>query len=99
MRTFVIGDIHGAYKAFKQCLKKADFNYKKDKGTTETINAAIQFTKPYLELDLSQNIDYLEVSKWLEENKIKILNIAGPRESYSPGIYEKTKVVLENLFS
>ncbi|MCD6597544.1 MAG: fructose-bisphosphatase class III [Bacteroidales bacterium] len=31
MRTFVIGDIHGAYKAFKQCLKKADFNYRKDK--------------------------------------------------------------------
>ncbi len=31
MRTFVIGDIHGAYKAFKQCLNKADFDYKKDK--------------------------------------------------------------------
>ncbi len=31
MRTFVIGDIHGAYKAFKQCLKKAEFNFEKDK--------------------------------------------------------------------
>ncbi|MCX5678972.1 MAG: metallophosphoesterase [Candidatus Omnitrophica bacterium] len=30
MRTFVIGDIHGAYQAFLQCLKKADFNKNKD---------------------------------------------------------------------
>ena len=30
MRTFVIGDIHGVYQAFLQCLKKADFNKHKD---------------------------------------------------------------------
>lgn len=28
--TFVIGDIHGAYKALIQCLKRSFFNYKKD---------------------------------------------------------------------
>lgn len=31
MRTFVIGDIHGAYKALKQCLKKAEFDFEKDR--------------------------------------------------------------------
>ncbi len=31
MRTFVIGDIHGAYKALIQCLKRADFNYQEDR--------------------------------------------------------------------
>ena len=30
-RTFVLGDIHGAYRALKQCLKKALFDYKNDK--------------------------------------------------------------------
>lgn len=30
MRTFVIGDIHGAYKALKQCLEKVIFDYKND---------------------------------------------------------------------
>lgn len=30
MRRFVIGDIHGAHKAFLQCLEKADFNYSQD---------------------------------------------------------------------
>jgi serine/threonine protein phosphatase 1 len=29
-RTFVIGDMHGAYRALKQCLQAADFNYAKD---------------------------------------------------------------------
>ena len=31
MRTFVIGDIHGAYKPLKKCLKKARFNLKEDR--------------------------------------------------------------------
>ncbi|GAC1428044.1 MAG: metallophosphoesterase family protein [Chitinophagaceae bacterium] len=30
MRTFVMGDIHGAYKALVQCFEQAGFNYKED---------------------------------------------------------------------
>lgn len=30
MRKFVIGDIHGAYKALKQCLQRAAFDYSAD---------------------------------------------------------------------
>lgn len=30
MRTFVMGDIHGAYKALVQCLFRARFDYEKD---------------------------------------------------------------------
>jgi len=30
MRRFVMGDIHGAYKALKQCLNKAGFDYDND---------------------------------------------------------------------
>jgi len=29
-RTFVIGDIHGAHRALKQCLERADFDYEHD---------------------------------------------------------------------
>lgn len=29
-RTFVIGDIHGAHKALRQCLERCRFDYKKD---------------------------------------------------------------------
>jgi len=31
MKTFVIGDIHGGFKALKQCLKKSKLDYKVDK--------------------------------------------------------------------
>lgn len=30
MSTYVIGDIHGNFLGFKQCLKRSKFNYKKD---------------------------------------------------------------------
>jgi serine/threonine protein phosphatase 1 len=29
-RTFVLGDIHGAYRALRQCLERASFDYSKD---------------------------------------------------------------------
>lgn len=29
-RTFVIGDVHGAYRALRQCLQKAEFDYTND---------------------------------------------------------------------
>lgn len=31
MKTYVIGDIHGAYRAFLQCFERAGFNKKKDR--------------------------------------------------------------------
>jgi serine/threonine protein phosphatase 1 len=31
MRNFVIGDIHGAFKALRQCLERSQFDYRKDK--------------------------------------------------------------------
>lgn len=31
MRSFVIGDIHGAHLALKQCLERSGFNYEKDR--------------------------------------------------------------------
>jgi len=31
MKTFVMGDIHGSFKALKQCLQRSKFNYQKDR--------------------------------------------------------------------
>ena len=31
MKTFVVGDIHGAYKPLKECMKKAGFDLKNDR--------------------------------------------------------------------
>ena len=31
MKTFAIGDIHGAYKALVQCLERSKFDYDNDR--------------------------------------------------------------------
>lgn len=31
MKTYAIGDIHGAYKALIQCFERAKFDYEKDR--------------------------------------------------------------------
>jgi len=31
MKTFVLGDVHGAYKALLQCFQRSGFDYKKDR--------------------------------------------------------------------
>ena len=31
MKTYAIGDIHGAYKALIQCFKRSKFDYKQDR--------------------------------------------------------------------
>jgi hypothetical protein len=40
------------------------------------------------------------VEKWLDEStdELKILNVAGPRESEAPGLYALTRALLEKAF-
>jgi hypothetical protein len=40
-----------------------------------------------------------QIKKWIEENKIKTLNVAGPRTSKDSRIYRKTLELLEITFS
>lgn len=68
-------------------------------GTILTINEVKEKAKPYLIVDLSEKDKINEkIAYWIRDNNIKILNIAGPRESQSPGIYESSsKIFLELL--
>lgn len=70
----------------------------KDEGTYRTMEFCKQQNKPFLEVDLSNRIDKTAFENWLNSNQIKMLNIAGSRESNSPGIYNETRVLLEYLF-
>lgn len=58
-------------------------------GTQYTYQLALENKKPVI-----INPTKEKFLKWLAENKIKILNVAGNRESQSPGIYSKTKRIL-----
>lgn len=68
-------------------------------GTALTIKLAQKHEKPSLVLDLEQrNQDMATtIHDWIEKNNIRILNVAGPRESKVPGIHKMAKNVLAEL--
>ncbi|MBA2711683.1 MAG: putative molybdenum carrier protein [Tatlockia sp.] len=67
-------------------------------GTVLTIDHAKNLNKPCLIISLNdqKEADYLFI-KWIEDNNIEILNIAGPRESNSPGIFKLSCELLLSL--
>jgi hypothetical protein len=60
---------------------------------------AKRHNKPFLHIDLKET-DIFQASllmlEWIDEQEIKTLNIAGPRASKDPKIYEKVTDVLES---
>jgi hypothetical protein len=55
-------------------------------GTELTRRFALKHQKPYCVVDLGQKSDITTVRQWIADHSIEILNVAGPRESSSPGI-------------
>lgn len=68
-------------------------------GTAFTVKMAEKHKKPYLVIDLAKEGTSDSVNKWVQANRIQILNVAGPRESKCPGIHgralEFLRVALE----
>ncbi len=72
-------------------------------GTKLTVEELNKRSKPYLIIEVSDNhkneINVNQVIDWLKSNDMKVLNIAGPRESTVPGIYDKSANFLNQLLS
>lgn len=68
-------------------------------GTALTARIAHELNKPLMIVQLDQGFQIIAVIKWLNENQIKTLNIAGPRESKIPGIYEQAKQFLNQILA
>jgi hypothetical protein len=68
-------------------------------GTTLTVDMAVRYEKPHLIVDLLRPHDDVRdsVRAWIAKNKIRVLNVAGPRESTTPGINAKTKALLRRV--
>lgn len=69
-----------------------------DRGTELTGSLAKQKRKPLLIINLEAPPVENSVSNWIRMNSIHILNIAGPRESSSPGICMSAFNYLRQLF-
>lgn len=58
-------------------------------GTALTIHTARRLHKPYRVIDLTTGPDPSEVASWISHTGVTVLNVAGPRESTCPGIYQE----------
>jgi putative molybdenum carrier protein len=69
-----------------------------DRGTALTVKLAKRMKKPFYVVDLSQPAFPEAVRAWLQENAIRVLNVAGPRESSQKGIAHKARRFLDMLW-
>jgi hypothetical protein len=67
-------------------------------GTALTVELARQYDKPCLVLRLDESPTTQAVRDWAESHSVRDLNVAGPRESKAPGIYEQARDFLRQLF-
>jgi len=66
-------------------------------GTAEALSIAQELKKPYHIIDLKRTHSPLAALRWLEAKRPCVLNVAGPRESEAPGIYDEASSVLSHL--
>src|SRR5205823_7624375 len=62
-----------------------------DRGTALTRELAEAMRKPLLVVDLDDELCPDAVRRWIEQNGIAVLNVAGPRESSQPGIHAEAR--------
>jgi hypothetical protein len=60
-------------------------------GTLLTYRFADQHQRPCMTVDLDSPIKASEIKKWLRENHVEVLNVAGPRESQSESIEKSAR--------
>jgi hypothetical protein len=67
-------------------------------GTALTIDLGNRWKKPCLVVDLDDPCFPHTVATWAQSHHIRILNVAGPRESESSGIYDLAVRFLREIF-
>jgi hypothetical protein len=66
-------------------------------GTALTIELAARLGKPFLVIDLTSQPHASTVQSWVKTHHVRILNVAGPRESKLPGIYARAVAFLRRV--
>ena len=66
-------------------------------GIAFTVREAKKLKRPYYIADLAFYGDAEHVQAWFKRHEIKILNVAGPRESKHPGIHDQAVEFLKKL--
>jgi len=68
-------------------------------GTRLTVECARKHNKPHLIIQLdATRPNVATLAEWLDQNNIRVLNVAGPRESKTPGVHQLACQYLEEFF-
>ena len=70
-------------------------------GSDYTRDMALRHNRPWLHIDLNKTMAFQaarQIRSWLAEYEINVLNVAGPRASKDPAIYNATTDILETVF-
>lgn len=65
------------------------------RGTALTADEASRLGKPLLQVEHGEAPD--EVVEWLREHAVRVLNVAGPRESKVPGTYRQARSFIQGV--
>ena len=68
-------------------------------GTARTAAEARERQKPLLHVKTSDPVPVEMIRAWREDNDVRVLNVAGPRESEASGIYADALDILERFLS
>ena len=68
-------------------------------GTLLTIRHAGRVARPHRIVDLTGARRIAPVVAWFKSNSVAVINIAGPRESENPGIYDLARDLLRELLA
>jgi predicted Rossmann-fold nucleotide-binding protein len=68
-------------------------------GTLLTVQLARRHGKPVLVVQLENDPDPSTVSSWIGTHEVRVLNVAGPRESKRPGVYEMALKFIRELLA
>jgi hypothetical protein len=68
-------------------------------GTELTVQLARKNQRPRLVIQLDGDADPVAAASWLREQRVRILNVAGPRESKRPGVYARALQFMERLLA
>jgi len=68
-------------------------------GTALTQQVATRLDKPLLLIDLRRPVVAAELNAWLQREAVRVLNVAGPRESECPGIAAQARELMQGLLT
>ena len=70
-------------------------------GSKYTMEMVTMHGKPFLHVDLETTSKFgaaQQITKWIEDDQIDVLNVAGPRDSEDPSIYREVRALLNTVY-